>query len=535
MKAQKKIIIITAAAVCLLSVLLFTVIFVLRFIEPDNDEPNKTTDTWSSEFTGIDEKLAFLTEYLIMPSEVLDAEYHIVYHDNSTGLIPGPSDWDVRVALKIKAEELPLWTDGFDGVSPNEIDLAWWNELPSDDISWDSAGAEYYKRESSFSYLVVFPDTGVILKAVSTSSYSMANAKNADLEISLDLSYPIMAKAYDNPIYSPCAVMVMASSGTYDEMLESLLDGVMYAPPILGDFDHDGVYECIYTATKWDAPASQWHDILFTKEEFLQGIENLEKGLVTNAGVYDIAVTEKQANIYPDLPDFIFQERKRTETGYVSAMDRLVVFEVGTAGLMPIASFDLLQYTLWGEPTVSGESLNIEFIDMNFDGYKDIMLFDKPAGNWNIHYIYFIWDAEANTFVHTAQFSKLGLPTFDEEKQLVYSMQRDSAADHWFYTHKYIDGVLTVIEIESDNSVHFKDDVTGEQIAALIPLAAEYPSAYFQHYKMIKRNMDTLEMETIEDKYRLYVPNHPELYIEYDADSEIGRTLYDLIDWRRTG
>lgn len=531
MKAQKKIIIISAAAICLLAVLLFAVVSVLRSAGSAGQEANKTTDTWSSEFASRDEKLAFLAEYLIMPSEVLDAEYHIVYYDNSTGLIPGPSDWDVRAALKVKPEDIPLWTDGLVAVSPEEIDLEWWVGLSSANILWDGDDAEYYKRENDFSYLVVFPNTGVILKAVSTMLYSMENAKNAGFEISLDLSYPVMAKAYDDPRY-PCPVMVEASSGTYDEMLDSLLDGVMYAPPILGDFEHDGVYACIYTVSKWDAPDSQWYDILLTKEEFLRGIENLEKGLVTNAGVYDIAVTKKQANIHPDLPDLIFQERKREKTEYVSAMDRLVVLESGNG---VIASFDLLQYTLWGEPTVSGESLNIEFIDMNFDGYKDVQLFDKPAGNWNISYLYFLWDTEANTFVHTAQFSELGLPTFDEEKQLVYSMQRSSAADHWFYTHKYIDGMLTVIEIESDTSVHFKDDVTGEQIAAIVSLAAEYPSAHFQHYKIVKRNMDTLEMDTIEDKYQLYVPDHPELSAEYDADSEIGRSLYALIDWTRTG
>lgn len=536
MKAKKKIIIITAASICLLAVLLFAAVAVLRSAGSAEHEANKTTDTWSSEFASRDEKLAFLAEYLIMHSEVLDAEYHIVYFDNSTGLIPGPSDWDVRVALKIRQEEILLWTDGFTAIASEEIDLEWWDGLSSADIFWDGDDAQYYKRENDFSYLVVFPNTGVILKAVSTMSYSIANAKNTNFEISPDLSYPIMAKAYDDPIYSPCAVMVMASSGTYDEMLDSLRDDVMYAPPILGDFDHDGVYECIYTASKWDAYASQWYDILLTKEEFLRGIENLEKGFVTNAGVYDIAVTEMQAKIHPDLPDFIVQERKREKTEYVSAMDRLVIFEAGNAGLMPIASFDLLQYTLQGDPTLSREFINIELDDVNFDGYKDILLYDKFAGNWNYNILYFQWDVKANTFVHVPQLSELGGPSFDQENQLVYSMWRSSAADHWDYTHQYINGVLTVIEVISDNAVHIPGNVTADQIAAIVPLFAEYPNPGFQHYKVQRLNMDTLEMEVIEEKYQLYnVPIDWELLAEYDADSDIGRELTALIDWDRTG
>ena len=138
------------------------------FLERQN---NKTTDTWSFEFKEADEKLAFLSEYLTMPSDIIDAEYHIVYHDNSAGMIPGPSDWDIRVALKVKPENIPLWLDGFTAVSPEEIDLIWWSELASGSISWSNANAEYYKRDNGFSYLVIFPDENVILKAISTMSY----------------------------------------------------------------------------------------------------------------------------------------------------------------------------------------------------------------------------------------------------------------------------------------------------------------------------------------------------------------------------
>ena len=135
---------------------------------------NKTTDTWSFEFEKVSDKLAFLSEYLIMHSKVIDTEYHIVYFDNSTGIIPAPSDWDIRVALKVKEEDIHLWLDGFTEVLAEEINLSWWDALVSYNIVFDDANAKYYKREGSFSYLVIFPDENVILKAVSTMSYNVS-------------------------------------------------------------------------------------------------------------------------------------------------------------------------------------------------------------------------------------------------------------------------------------------------------------------------------------------------------------------------
>ena len=152
-----------------------TMIFSLN--APENEkEQNKTTDTWSHSFSNKNEKLSFLTEYLVANSEILNAEYHIVYHDNSNGMIPGPSDWDIRVALKIKPEDMSLWTNGFERITSSEIDLTWWDELATGDISWNDDNIDnidYYKRENRFSYLVAFPDEGYILKAISIMAYTI--------------------------------------------------------------------------------------------------------------------------------------------------------------------------------------------------------------------------------------------------------------------------------------------------------------------------------------------------------------------------
>jgi len=135
----------------------------------DSDKNNLSTDTWSSSFNNRDDKLSFLSRYLVSFSEILDAEYHIFYADNSKGLVPGPSYWDIRAALKVKSEDIPKWLDGYSVVSPDVINLDWWAKIRTDDITWTADDAKYYKRPNRMSYIVVFAEKGILLKRVTVN------------------------------------------------------------------------------------------------------------------------------------------------------------------------------------------------------------------------------------------------------------------------------------------------------------------------------------------------------------------------------
>jgi len=236
---------------------------------------------------------------------------------------------------------------------------------------------------------------------------------------------------------------------------------------------------------------------------------------------------ETTAKINDSLSDFTFQG-----IGYLEdenyKFQELIIINSETGQV--INSFYLPNYTLFGE-LISGENLVIDFIDMNFDGYKDLRIFDRANGNWNLHYIYFLWDNDINAFVIDGQLGSLGLPRFDEEKQLIYSMARGSAADHWYYTHKYIDGVLTLIEEISNNAVRFENEIN-EKLAANIPILSEYQFWSFQLFIRYELNYDTLEMTAVERKYYLYIRNENELewafITEYEVDSEIGKQITEI-------
>ena len=72
----------------------------------------RTTDTRSSSIDSKALKLAFLRDYLGGPSEPDDAEFHLVFHDNSDGCVPGSDAYDMKVVLKVKPDQVPKWAEG---------------------------------------------------------------------------------------------------------------------------------------------------------------------------------------------------------------------------------------------------------------------------------------------------------------------------------------------------------------------------------------------------------------------------------------
>ncbi len=70
-----------------------------------------TTHTSSTQFGTKQEKLDFLERYLVNRAGLLDAEYRIDYQDNGSGRsVPGPSDYDLRMILRILPDSMNAWT-----------------------------------------------------------------------------------------------------------------------------------------------------------------------------------------------------------------------------------------------------------------------------------------------------------------------------------------------------------------------------------------------------------------------------------------
>jgi hypothetical protein len=84
--------------------------------------------------------------------------------------------------------------------------------------------------------------------------------------------------------------------------------------------------------------------------------------------------------------------------------------------------------------------------DVNFDGYKDLRLFQfLPAGP-NIPYYFWIYNPKTGLYVRNKTLEGITSPEFDHKKKLIYSSWRSSCCDHGGSIYKYVNGKPTLIE-----------------------------------------------------------------------------------------
>ena len=124
-----------------------------------------TTDTRSGSLATDQAKIQFLGRYLKLPSDVQAAEFHITYKDNRKGMVGGPSDYDIRAAVKVPPDKVPLWAADMPKVDP--FDVAWASELLPKDDRWALRSAPtYYARDRVF--VVTYEPEGIVFKRVSS-------------------------------------------------------------------------------------------------------------------------------------------------------------------------------------------------------------------------------------------------------------------------------------------------------------------------------------------------------------------------------
>lgn len=90
-----------------------------------------TANETSEARTTLAERVAFVERYVTFRRHYTRLDYDISYHNNGGGLVPGPSDWDVRLRAVVPCEELSAWTPG-DTTSSTQPALDWALALPGD-------------------------------------------------------------------------------------------------------------------------------------------------------------------------------------------------------------------------------------------------------------------------------------------------------------------------------------------------------------------------------------------------------------------
>jgi hypothetical protein len=131
---------------------------------------NRSTDTHSRTFSTDEEKIEFLKRYVTLYSPVKATEFHIVYHDNSTGSVPGSSDWNIKVALLVEPENIQAWLVDFEEVSKDHCDFPWASEVLPNESRWNRSSIPrcYQRSKDPRVILSVYESEGILLKQMTS-------------------------------------------------------------------------------------------------------------------------------------------------------------------------------------------------------------------------------------------------------------------------------------------------------------------------------------------------------------------------------
>lgn len=96
----------------------------------------RTTDTKSRKIASRDLRIASLKDYMGSPTALLDTEFHIVIHDNSGGMLSGPSDADFKAAVRVKPDHVAKWAESCTAARL-DVRPEWVDPMLSGKDGWD--------------------------------------------------------------------------------------------------------------------------------------------------------------------------------------------------------------------------------------------------------------------------------------------------------------------------------------------------------------------------------------------------------------
>lgn len=89
-----------------------------------------STDTSSDALPSLAARVEFLERYVTFRRGYSDLGFHIVFHNNG-GMVPGPSEWDIRLVAAVPPTELAAWVPPGLAATPS-ADTHWLAGVPGE-------------------------------------------------------------------------------------------------------------------------------------------------------------------------------------------------------------------------------------------------------------------------------------------------------------------------------------------------------------------------------------------------------------------
>ncbi len=159
------------------------------------------------------------------------------------------------------------------------------------------------------------------------------------------------------------------------------------------------------------------------------------------------------------------------------------------------------ELTCFGQTAVYfRENMGLVLEDVNFDGYKDIRLFDTQNGAYGERWIYLVWDPGTGRFEHDPGLSDISLAVFDQEEKCIRGTVRGSAIRHYYDTYKYIGGEV-ILTAREDVEFIVADEEAVDRYLAGAGLDRDGADVEIRHKALSERNPETGQLELVTDQY----------------------------------
>ena len=103
-----------------------------------------TTDTTSASIPALKDRVEFLQQYVTFRRTYDSLDFAIQYRNNNGGMVPGPSDCDIRLVAIVPAAEISDWIPAEAPVP--KPDTAWLKSVPT---SLDLSGVDEWYVDGS--------------------------------------------------------------------------------------------------------------------------------------------------------------------------------------------------------------------------------------------------------------------------------------------------------------------------------------------------------------------------------------------------
>jgi len=84
-------------------------VFLVGLLGCGNVPGPKSTDISSDSIPTLSDRITYLNEYVAFRRSYQALDFHIRFRNGGDGMIPSPSEWDIRIVAVVPPEELTKW------------------------------------------------------------------------------------------------------------------------------------------------------------------------------------------------------------------------------------------------------------------------------------------------------------------------------------------------------------------------------------------------------------------------------------------